>query len=221
MALGPAIRQKLKSHPKIQSTIANLYRSFFLDVGALVEHLPIPSSATSLLNVGTGDGSILNLVARKFPALRITTADVTQTRGELIEKDISSRVAMVSYLPNDYTAQFWKQTFDVVLLVDVIHHVPVADRSLLLLNVWSTVSADGVLLVKDVEPHGFRAFLGLLSDKYLTGDRHVDQVSASDLRRLIEETCPGSSVIETSFTERDFPNYLLVGKRSNVLTTST
>ena len=214
MAVGPAIRRALKSHPKIQSTIANAYRSVFIDVNGLVEHLPIPQEASSLLNIGTGDGSVLNLLARRFAHLDITTADVFESRGELIETDVASRIRMVNYLPNDYSAPFWSQQFDVVLLVDVIHHVPVADRQTLLRRVWSTVAPSGMLLVKDVEPRGVRALLGLLSDKYLTGDRHVVQVSASDLRTLMTESCANVSVSETRLASQDFPNYLLVGHRS-------
>jgi len=214
VAVGPAIRRALKSHPKIQSTIANAYRSVFIDVNGLVEHLPIPQEASSLLNIGTGDGSVLNLLARRFAHLDITTADVFESRGELIETDVASRIRMVNYLPNDYSTPFWSQQFDVVLLVDVIHHVPVADRQTLLRRVWSTVAPSGMLLVKDVEPRGVRALLGLLSDKYLTGDRHVVQVSASDLRTLMTESCANVSVSETRLASQDFPNYLLVGHRS-------
>ncbi|MFM8958351.1 MAG: SAM-dependent methyltransferase [Actinomycetota bacterium] len=213
MAIGPAIRRKLKSHPKIQSKIADAYRSLFIDVDGLVEHIPISQEASSLLNIGTGDGSLLNRLARRFTSLEITTADVYESRGELIEPDVASRIRMVNYLPNDYSAPFWTHRFDIVLLVDVIHHVPTADRPNLLRQVWSSVAPSGTLLVKDVEPRGARAKLGLLSDKYITGDRHVVQVSAADMRALMVESCTNINVRETHLATHDFPNYLLVGQR--------
>lgn len=220
MAIGPAIRRALRTHPRIQSTIANAYRSMFVDVRGLVNALPIPCTASSLLNVGTGDGTVLNLIARQFPALQITTADIGELRGELLDSEIAARIQSASYKPNDYSEKFWSESFDVVLLVDVIHHVPVVDRPVFLRRIWSTVAPSGVLLVKDFEPRGIRAFFGLLSDRYITGDRHVRLISARDLAALLTECSVEVTVTETDLASRDYPNYLLVCNSAGTTTTT-
>jgi 2-polyprenyl-6-hydroxyphenyl methylase/3-demethylubiquinone-9 3-methyltransferase len=214
VAIGPAIRKTLRTHPQIQSRISNIYRSIFIDINGLVEHLPIPASATSLLNIGTGDGSVLNLIAHRFPSVKITTADISRSRGELIDDEVSRQIHMVDYLPNDFSAEFWRETFDVVLLIDVIHHVHTDNRLSLLRHAWAAVAPGGLLLVKEVEPRGIRALLGRLSDKYLTGDRHAEFISSADLCELLTESSPGGRIHHSDLVNRDFPNYLLIAQRS-------
>jgi hypothetical protein len=70
-----------------------------------------------------------------------------------------------------------------------------------------------LLMVKEVAPTGWRARLGLLSDHYVTGDRHVRQLTPDDVRTLVARVFPDLVARETPLFERDAPNYCLLFER--------
>jgi len=188
--------------------LTRTYRGFFVDLQAITDTLPV-DQARKLLNIGTGDGMLLNHLARRFPSLQITSSDITEEQGWLIEDDIRARVSLVTLTPEKLTTEGFGGPYDAVLLCDVIHHVPVSDRYELLAAAWPCVDIGGVLIAKDVEPGGVKATLALLSDRYVTGDRHTRLIGMAEMTALLGEVSHGARVEPTDLLSRDYPNYML------------
>ena len=100
------------------------------------------------------------------------------------------------------------------MLADVLHHVPPPARLPFLREV-AEVSGPSLrfVAVKEIAPAGWRAKLSLLSDWYVTGDRHVELLAPEELRRLVLEAFPGLVARPTPLLERDAPNYCIVFER--------
>jgi SAM-dependent methyltransferase len=117
----------------------------------------LPPNAT-VLDIGTGDGSIAYAILERRPDLSITGVDVfvrTATRIPVIEYDGS-------------TLPFPDDSFDAVCLVDVVHH---SDDPQRLLRDAARVSRD-LALIKDHIAEGFLAVPTLKLMDWIGNARH-------------------------------------------------
>jgi len=213
VVLGPLLRKSLEGSPGLTRWLTNTYRGFFIDLHLLVDQLRLTTPTARLLNIGTGDGVLVSLIARRYPQLNVTTTDITPNQGWLIDEDLRDRIRLQVHTPEEIASRGFGETYDMVLLADVIHHVPVRDRSQLMARAWQATSPGGTLLVKDIEDRGFKARLSLWSDRYLTGDRHTELIGANAMQGLMVQFEPRARVDATGLVQRDFPNYLLIGQR--------
>ena len=213
MVVGPLLRRSLEGSPGLTRWLTNTYRGFFVDLAQLVDALPLESPTARLLNIGTGDGVLVSLIARHHPLLRVTSTDITEKQGWLIDDDLRDRIRLQVHTPAEINAAGFGETFDVVLISDVVHHVPLADRPQLMTRAWQATAPGGTLLVKDIEDRGLRARLSLWSDRYLTGDRHTVLIGADAMEQLMRQSDPAAQVTRTGLIHQDFPNYLIVGRK--------
>ncbi|MFM8895654.1 MAG: class I SAM-dependent methyltransferase [Actinomycetales bacterium] len=193
--------------------MTDTYRGFFVDLDQVVACVPVEPRSATLLNIGTGDGVLVSRIARRYPQLSVTTTDITQHQGWLIDDDLRDRIRVQVHSPEQIAQSGFGTGFDVVLMSDVVHHVPVADRATVIARAWEATSPNGCLVVKDIEERGLRARLSLWSDRYLTGDRHTELIGASAMEALILQSEPTARVSRSWLVDRDYPNYLLVGSR--------
>ena len=90
--------------------------------------------------------------------------------------------------------------YDAVTIADVIHHVPVAQRDPFFADLAKACERWGArkLILKDVEPSGWRSRLAVWTDRYITGDRHVVPFSracfANHARSHFARACRHSAV---------------------------
>ncbi len=157
----------------------------------------------------------INLLAQR-PDLRITTLDPKPKVGEWIETRFAPRVTRLAGTSlADYLAA-GRPDPDVLLIADVLHHIPVAERTGFLGPVRALLERVPHLriIVKDVEPGSWRAILGSLSDRYITGDLDVSLVARENLARLLEEQLGPLHREDTGLFEADPPNYAIAFFRS-------
>ena len=137
------------------------------------------------------------------------------TVGQWIDARYESQVKR---LPRTSLAEFVAGPHahpDVILIADVMHHIPKSARHKFLDSV--AVLLDRVpslrIIVKDVEPGHWRALLGFWSDRYVTGDRNVSLISRDDVTRLFEEVLGPLHREDTDLFKKDSPNYAIVFHR--------
>ena len=210
MAVGPAVRRTLG--PRQARRVGRWYRSIFVDLtkeaAALASVIPCKAH---LLDVGGGDGEPLNHLLALRRDLRITTLDTGPLVGQWLETRFAEQVLR---LPRtslaDYVAERRPEP-QVVLIADVLHHIPEVARPTFLHAV--ALLLDRVprlrIIVKDVEPGSWRALLGYWSDRYITGDRLVSPISRDRLMRLLLETLGPLRHEHTNLFEVDCPNYAI------------
>jgi 2-polyprenyl-3-methyl-5-hydroxy-6-metoxy-1,4-benzoquinol methylase len=216
VAIGPAVRKMLDSSPALVCWLTDTYRGFFVDLGAVVETIPVDSSVHSFLNIGTGDGELVNVLVARHPHLRVTTTDISDQQGWLLKPEVRQVVSVETRTPEDIAVEGFGGTFDIVFMSDVMHHVPVEDRETVMQAAWQAVGPGGKLVIKDIEDRGVKAVLSLWSDKYLTGDRHTVLINEATLTNLIHNVRPSASVETTDLIHRNFPNYLVVATESGL-----
>jgi hypothetical protein len=211
MALGPTIRRFLG--PRLARRAGEYYRAIYVDLAKVAAALAavIPRDAR-LLDVGGGDGQPVNHLLSLRPDLKITTLDPAPEVGQWIDARYDDRVER---LPLTSLAEFVAcphADLDVILIADVMHHIPRLSRHKFLDSVGVLLDREPSLriIVKDVEPGHWRALLGSWSDRYITGDRNVSLISRDDVVRLFEEVFGPLHREDTDLFKKDGPNYAIV-----------
>jgi hypothetical protein len=152
--------------------VGEAYRRIFVDMDKVTDWMigHIPQNAR-VIDVGGGDGYVVNLLLAKRPDIHVTMTDIAPEIGGFVTAENLSRATL---MPGSQVDQV-KGRFDVMTLADVIHHVPVSERPGFYASLSELAQRTGckVVMIKDIAPGYVRSALSLLSDWYITGDRHV------------------------------------------------
>lgn len=134
----------------------------------------IPPNA-SLLDLGCGSGLFLGLAAELdliSSALGIDRRQrVIATANEMKRRINSGRGDRLVFQNGDATEISERHFFDVVTIVDLVHHIPRRDRSEVVRQAYERLSPGGTLMYKDIgRTPLWRAGANFLHDLILSGD---------------------------------------------------
>jgi 2-polyprenyl-6-hydroxyphenyl methylase/3-demethylubiquinone-9 3-methyltransferase len=167
MAIGARVRRMFGP---LEPLIADCYRSLFFNVAAFarkIEQLTLPER---VLEVGCGEGALATEMARLWPLAQIDGIDLTPRLGRLYRGE-RSRVRFQQISVQEFAAVD-PGSVDLVVICDVMHHIPWHQHHEILRAAARALRANGVLVVKEWVRDGSGAYwLGYLSDRYITGDR--------------------------------------------------
>lgn len=189
MPIGPCIR---KMFGPAESRVADLYRSMFIDLDAFADQIREWVNPSSILELGCGEGSVTERLARSFPEACITGIDITPRVGRLFHGD-RTRVTFKHGTIQDFAIEH-KEQFDLLVVCDVMHHIPWRLHRDILTHARMTLRPGGYLVLKDWERS--RTLIHLLcysADRYITGDR-VRYQSADELRAMISDVFAPNSI---------------------------
>jgi len=205
---GPLLRRLLGD--RWFPILGRLYRRVFVDLRKVVEGFPEVPEGGHILDVGAGDGELMNLLLPLNPGATATLIDVAPQVGGWLRADLRDRVEA---LPETSVAAYAKRKrpVDLVILSDVVHHVPLPERPGLLADLRELLGGRAAkLVVKEVEPGSWRAQIYYLADRFITGDRNVHFIRRDEVRKLVQGALPDAACEETDLYRRNRPNYCLI-----------
>jgi SAM-dependent methyltransferase len=173
--------------------ISETYRSLFIDIENIAERMhqwtPAPNR---ILEVGCGEGAVTERLRATYPDAEITGIDIMPRVGRLYRGTLD-RVRFIQCPVQDIAASE-PGLYDLVVLCDVIHHVPFAFRQGLLDAIRTTLAPSGTLVFKDWE-RNFTPIHWLChaSDRWITGDR-VSYMTRGEMRGQLAR-CFGESAL--------------------------
>jgi hypothetical protein len=196
--------------PRRFARVARFYRAIFVDLDAVAACLPDLPRGSQVLDVGGGDGELLNRWLARRPDLRVAMIDPASSVGSALRPELGERVALHPGTSLAAYRRLGPEPPEAVLLCDVLHHVPVTERDAFFAELRALVDGRPVrVIVKEVAPGSLRSWLGWLSDRYVSGDRHVHLLGRAELRALVACHFPDLVARETPLFERDPPNYCI------------
>jgi 2-polyprenyl-3-methyl-5-hydroxy-6-metoxy-1,4-benzoquinol methylase len=208
MGIGTAVRHRLG---RFEIPMANAYRAAFINLRVLADRIAAIAPASRILEVGCGDGSLAERLMRAYPDAEYDGIDIAPTAGRLYRGD-PDRARFRTITLEQFTGEHPKP-YDVVLMVDVVHHVPMAERADLVRRSADLVGPGGFLMVKEFERNrGPYYWLTYAADRYITGDRGVSFLTSTDVREMVGAV-PGFDDIVESRIPPARNNVLLVRRR--------
>jgi 2-polyprenyl-3-methyl-5-hydroxy-6-metoxy-1,4-benzoquinol methylase len=192
MAIGAYIRSAFGPYER---QISDAYRSIYLDVDNFIGQVRRwHSNPATILEVGCGEGVISEHLHRAFPNAAITAIDVTSRIGRLYRgprdgvRFIQCEVERI--------AAAMPLSFDLVVLCDVLHHVPCASRQGLLASIRTILAPGGALIFKDWQRSNAPVhWLCYASDRWLTGDR-INFMNRDEMRESLASIFGGAALVD-------------------------
>jgi 2-polyprenyl-6-hydroxyphenyl methylase/3-demethylubiquinone-9 3-methyltransferase len=156
---------------RYEHRIAEAYRALYIDIDAFVGRTrQWTPTAKRILEVGCGEGAVTERLKAAYPDAKITAIDITSRVGRLYMGSLDN-VRFIRCDVQEIAATEPGQ-YDLAVLSDVLHHVPVEFRQELLDAIRTTLAPDGALIFKDWERNFTPIhWLCYASDRWLTGDR--------------------------------------------------
>ena len=189
MSLGSTLRRALGP---LERPISEWSRAAFFDVGAFAAELRSWCDPATILEIGCGHGHMTEALSGAFRSARITGIDVAPDPGRLFAGD-RHRVEFRQQRADDF-ARERGAAFDLVVLSDVLHHVPPDERRELLAAAVRALARPGRLALKEWESSRTPVhLLAFLSDRVVTGDR-VRFLTAAGLEDLVREAVAAAVV---------------------------
>lgn len=205
MSIGQAVRRAMGPY---EQRVADRYRAFFLDVDDLAAALASFEPAPRILEIGCGDGHVSTALLQRLPTAHVTAIDIVPEPGRLFAGD-PQRVTFRSCTAEALLAE-GGAPFDLVVLSDVLHHVPDDLLSNVVECAGRLCAPGGVLAVKEWERNrGVGYFLGWFSDRVISGQR-IRFFDRDHLQSTVEQLVPGTTLIGTALVKPRRSNLLLV-----------
>jgi SAM-dependent methyltransferase len=190
VGIGTAIRHGLG---RWEIPAAEAYRKRFINLDDLAITLASLSRPKRILEIGCGDGAFAQRLCEVYPEAEYLGIDVSPAPGRLFRGD-PTRARFRSGLSSDLVSE-GPQPFDLVAIVDVVHHVREPMRVPILADAAKLVAPGGLVAVKDWERgKGIPHLAAFISDRYITGDRAVRFPSREELRALLDAGLPGFEI---------------------------
>lgn len=206
MPIGPALRERLG---RFEQPATDLYRGFFISLDDLAVTLASVSDATSILEIGCGAGHLSNRLLERFPEASLVGADICEAPGDKCT-GFPGRTEFVRALSTELVAERAGQ-FDLVVICDVVHHVPAEQREELLRSALDLCKPGGLVAVKDWERENRPAHaITYFADRYISGDKGVAFMTYDEQRDLVLGALPEAELVLEARVPPRRNNVLLV-----------
>jgi 2-polyprenyl-3-methyl-5-hydroxy-6-metoxy-1,4-benzoquinol methylase len=205
MPTGPVIRKLFGPYER---SVTEAYRRIFVDLDDLARLMKawVPE-ARRILEVGCGEGAMTERIIHAYPSATVTAIDVSPRVGRLFRGPRSN--VCFNQETVETVALREPASFDLVVLADVMHHVPIDMRRSLLSAIAHAMAPDGSLVFKDwlISATPIHWLCGA-SDRYLTGDR-VSYFTRESMDALLTDSFDWAAT-RARQTVRPWPNNLAV-----------
>jgi SAM-dependent methyltransferase len=206
MPAGPLIR---RAFGPFEHAITEAYRRIFVDLNDFVELMsewvPAPKR---ILEVGCGEGAVTERLVRTYPRAAITGIDISPNVGRLFRGPASAvRFAQETA---ENLADREPESFDLIVLADVMHHVPEDGRKRLVKAIHKAMAPTSSFVFKEwvVSWTPMHWCCGS-SDRFLSGDGNVSYLSLDGMKSLLTDSFEPAAIRATG-TIRPWHNNVAV-----------
>lgn len=209
MSVGKIVR---KIFGKRFYSLAKIYRSFFVDLDFVVESLGDIKEQAKILDIGGGDGALADILLSKIKNAQVTIIDTCNLVGEAISERNKIRARLFRNLKLADFNKRQDQQFDLIVVSDVVHHIPVKQRNEFFVELGRTLKSNpgAKLAIKEIQPGYLKSKLSVLSDWFITSDKHVGLIGKQDIIKKMSEVEPRLKAQETNLFEKNKPNYCVL-----------
>jgi 2-polyprenyl-6-hydroxyphenyl methylase/3-demethylubiquinone-9 3-methyltransferase len=191
VGIGTAIRHRLG---RWEIPAAEVYRSRFIYLDDLATTVTSLTTAKRILEIGCGDGSFGQRLCAVFPDAEYLGIDIAPAPGRLYRGD-PQQAEFRTMSASDLVAE-GPPPFDLVVFVDVLHHIPQPGRVPILADAATMTTPTGLIAIKEWErSRGMSHLACYAADRYVTGDRNVDFATREELRSMVGDGLPGFEVV--------------------------
>ena len=209
-SVSEAARRLYRGAPPVARGLQSL-RPYICPFDDLLASVPADAH---VLDVGCGAGLFLGLIADHHPAATgigfdSSASAIAAARKMSLDNNFESRIAFEHRAVGDA----WPEgPFDVVSIVDVLHHIPPAHQRDVIEQGFAHVRPGGVLIYKDMATRPLFSALWNRAHDLLLARQWIHYRSIDDVKRWV--TAQGAQIVKTGTRSLGpYAHELLVAKR--------
>ncbi len=195
MSIGSRVRSLLG--PRLEQTAANGYRRLFVSLDSLATRVAHLGPFETVIEVGCGEGALLTRLMHALdPRATALGIDIAPNPGH-------------NYTGRNHHVEFRQATvaevvaegrrFDLVIVSDVLHHIPAAERREFLVACRDLLAPGGTVVVKEwVKRRNLAHAAAYTSDYWISGDKTVEFFNDDEMRALFVEVFGDINAVETT-----------------------
>lgn len=169
-------------HLTFQQRIVSVYRPLYTPLGFLLEWIP---EDKRLLEIGCGTGVFLFLAKSLLSLGQSCGFDINQESIQIAQS--VNPFEDLCFITGERPALSRIQEADVLLMVDLLHHVPKSDKDMFLKYVLENMKQGSYIIIKDMDPEPWwGAFANRCTD-YLSTRSIVDYIELNKLVTLLKD----------------------------------
>ena len=165
----------------------------------------------SVFDIGCGSGQFCALVAKFKPTKNIMGIEISET---LIQNAKNLNQEFISYKNvqfetfNGFEIPNKIKNYSKIFLIDVLHHIPKKNQLDFLKEIYSKMSKESVLILKDIDDESLLVYFNKIHDFIFSGEIGFE-LKSTVAKKLTEEI--GFKIMD-SFSKRMFvyPHYFLI-----------
>lgn len=178
-SIGATVRRAFGPYER---HISELYRSAFINLDDLSRCVLDWAEPSNICEIGCGEGALAERLCRDFPTASYLGIDIIPHLGRMYE----GRHAKFRQIEAQELAKEAAGQFDLVVINDVMHHVPKAIRKEVLEAANSLLMPGGILLFKDWLKRKTPIHAACyVADVHIGGDKNVAYMAMQEQRELI------------------------------------
>ena len=205
MSIGARVRRAFGSHER---RISELWRAMFVDLDAWTALCRRwAPDARRILEIGCGEGYSTERLVAQWPDARIDAIDIADSIGRLYAGP-PNPVRFRKVYAEELAAES-PGAYDLIVLADVLHHVPAPAREVLLRSAGTLLARGGTLAFKAWERNRTPVYYAAwAADRWLTGDR-VAYLTRKEASALLANVFGAEAIIEQTWVRPWRNNYAL------------
>lgn len=188
MPLGTAVRRSLG---RLEPVAVRAYREAFIDLDSLAVTLgSVVPDAKRVLEIGCGDGAMATALRQVLPNIELLGIDPGNADpGRMFEGDRAG-TEFRSITSTELLAEN-PAPFDLVIMVDVLHHVAESARGEILKEAAALTAPGGTVAIKEWERRGgIGTAMAYCADRFVSGDAQVRFMPQAEIDGLIGVAMP-------------------------------
>ncbi len=212
MTIGSGVRRLLS--PRLERFAVDRYRRLFVDLDALAAIIAGLGPYTSLIEVGCGEGALMTrLIDALGPDTTALGIDIAANPGHGYTGR-ADNVAFRQAAADEVVAD--GSRFDLVVVSDVLHYVPVHDRRRFLESCRRLVAPDGTIVMKEwARRRNVAHFAARVADRFISGHKGVDFYTEDELRAIFSVVyCSDGSRPFATHARPHWNNLVLAARRT-------
>lgn len=211
MTIGSSVRRLLG--PRLEAVAVDRYRRLFVDLDGLAATIAGLGPFASVIEVGCGEGELMTrLMSTLGPDTSALGIDIAANPGHGYSgphDHVTFRQVAVAEVVVE------GPRFELVVVSDVLHHIPPNERRSFLESCRSLLAPDGTIVVKEwVRRRNLAHLAAYVSDRFISGDKGVEFYTADELRAIFSVVyCSDGARPFASHARPHWNNVVLASRR--------
>jgi cyclopropane fatty-acyl-phospholipid synthase-like methyltransferase len=160
-----------------------LFRRWLISENELSNFINL--SNKKILDLGCGYGYLSYLIAKKFPTSYIVGIDVNNSRIERAKQRF--KLPNLQFFVGDVCNLDVKDKFDIIIAIDLFHHIPLENHDKILYKVRENLASGGIFILRDINKNSSLKIFNTLHDGLINKFFYPNYKSFSEWRKFLDK----------------------------------